>query len=590
MPTCEARVPRPLAGARPRLRACLIILSASLGLGGCVGVSGPAPGPIAEDGVRTRFGVYLSARLADQERDADNAARFLAQVMGDEPDNLSVLNRGLIQALSAGRGDMAMATAQDLARVHPGHGLAELTLTTAQIAAGRWREAEAAAVRIAEGPTALMAPLLRAWVAQAQGRGDQALGLLEEMERLGRLPQMARFHRALILDQIGRPDAARTLYESLLNQGDTPVRVVEAYADFLDRRGDREEGRRLLARVLERVPDHVALSAALVRLNQERPPGGMVPAALVPDARRGAAETLYGIGGGLAQDGVLDIGAVYLQLALAIDPGHEPTRVTLGELMIQQNRVDAAVAVLDAVPPASIYRETVQLDIARGLAQTDQIDAAAEVLRRLAAAKVASPQAYLALGDLYRERERYGEAVEAYNAALPRIGTPGPRHWRLFFARGASLERLGRWSEAQTDLELALMLAPNEPVILNYLGYAWLEQGQDLDRARRYIERAVSLAPDDGYIVDSLGWSQFRAGAYRDAVESLEKAVQLKPQDATINHHLGDAYWKVGRKLEARFQWSHALAFKPDPQEAASLRRKLDLGLDLADKAQASGH
>ena len=128
-------------------------------------------------------------------------------------------------------------------------------------------------------------------------------------------------------------------------------------------------------------------------------------------------------------------------------------------------------------------------------------------------------------------------------------------------------------------MKKALELQPEQPHVLNYLGYSWIDQGINLDEGMKMIKRAVDQRPDDGYIVDSLGWAYYRIGNYEDAVKNLERAIDLKPEDPTINDHLGDAYWRVGRTLEAKFQWAHARDLKPEPEELPKIEAKIENGL-----------
>jgi Flp pilus assembly protein TadD len=129
------------------------------------------------------------------------------------------------------------------------------------------------------------------------------------------------------------------------------------------------------------------------------------------------------------------------------------------------------------------------------------------------------------------------------------------------------------------DFQKALELNPDQPQVLNYLGYSWVDQGVNLEAGMEMIKKAVELRPKDGYIVDSLGWAYYRLGRFDEAVKHLERAIELRPEDPTINDHLGDAYWKVGRELEARFQWSHARDLKPEPEDLVKIEAKLKDGL-----------
>ena len=187
--------------------------------------------------------------------------------------------------------------------------------------------------------------------------------------------------------------------------------------------------------------------------------------------------------------------------------------------------------------------------------------------------------ALVTLGDIYRRRMKYQDAANAFNAAKKRVTVFKERHWQLLYWNAAAHERLKKWPVAERDFLKALELRPDEPTILNYLGYSWVEQGKNLDRARRMIENAVRQMPQAGYIVDSLGWVQYRLGDIAGAVKNLERAVLLSPGDPTINEHLGDAYWKAGRKLEARFQWEKALSLEPEKDQIPAITRKLKDGL-----------
>ena len=192
-----------------------------------------------------------------------------------------------------------------------------------------------------------------------------------------------------------------------------------------------------------------------------------------------------------------------------------------------------------------------------------------------------------ALGDALRMAERFPEAVVAYTRAIDRIDEPMPPHWILFYTRGISNERAGDWPAAEADFREALKLEPDQPLVLNYLGYSMVEKGENLDEALAMIQKAVKGQPDDGYITDSLGWVYYRLGRYQDAVAPMLRAVELTPDDPVINDHLGDVLWMVGRKREAEFQWRRALSFGPaDDLDMDRIRKKLDVGLDAVLKTE----
>jgi tetratricopeptide (TPR) repeat protein len=176
-----------------------------------------------------------------------------------------------------------------------------------------------------------------------------------------------------------------------------------------------------------------------------------------------------------------------------------------------------------------------------------------------------------------------------YDKAVEIIG-PMPKRsdWSIFFQRGIAYERLKKWELAEPNFKKALELVPDQPQVLNYLGYSWVDMNINLDEGLGMIRKAVDLRPDDGYIVDSLGWAYYRLGRYEDAVSELERAVELRAADPTINDHLGDAYWRAGRRLEAIFQWRTALSMKPEESEIPKIKQKIRVGLpELAVKKAA---
>jgi Flp pilus assembly protein TadD len=169
--------------------------------------------------------------------------------------------------------------------------------------------------------------------------------------------------------------------------------------------------------------------------------------------------------------------------------------------------------------------------------------------------------------------------VDYYSRAIALIDKPEAKHWSYYYARGTCYERIKKWPLAEADLQKALQLSPDQALVLNYLGYSWIDQNRNLKQGLALIEKAVRQKPDDGYIVDSLGWAYFRLHNFKEAAKHLERAVELRPEDPVLNDHLGDAYWRVGREREARFQWEQALTLKPEPEDAEKIKRKLQKGL-----------
>ncbi len=328
-------------------------------------------------------------------------------------------------------------------------------------------------------------------------------------------------------------------------------------------------------------PDGVVSSATLAKLNLSKVSGiksaGLPP--LVATAQEGGAEVLYGIGSALGRRGDDDPGLVYLQLALYLAPNHSLALLSLAEVYEQIKKPQLAIKIYEQVPQDSPLRRNAEIQLATDLDSLDRTDEAKKRLEKLIAERPNDLEAMMALGNIVRARKQYGECVKAYSRGIATITTPERSHWPIYYFRGICYEREKQWAKAEADLQMALKLYPDQPHVLNYLGYSWIDQGINLDDGMRMIRRAVEQRPEDGYIVDSLGWVYFRLGNYDEAMKQLERAVELKPDDPTINDHLGDVYWRLGRTIEAQFQWSHARDLKPEPDELAKIQEKLKTGL-----------
>jgi tetratricopeptide (TPR) repeat protein len=367
---------------------------------------------------------------------------------------------------------------------------------------------------------------------------------------------------------------AGTRLERAYQLDPTAIRTADAYGRWLSKTGDRDGAKKLYENFLKVVPTHPMALEALAELK-----AGKTLAPMVRTPAAGAGEALYGLGTALGRQGGEDIGLIYLQLAIYLDPNHPLALVSLADLYESMKKPELAVQVYDRMPANSPLKRNADIQRALNLEIMKKPDEAKKQLDQLVAKDPKDTQALIALGNVLRSRKEYKEAVGIYTKAIALIKEPTRRNWSVFYFRGICEERAKDWPSAEKDLQKALELYPDQPAVLNYLGYSWVEQGINLDKAIKMIRRAVELQPNDGYIVDSLGWAQYKLGHYQEASDALERAIELKPEDPVINDHLGDIYWKVGRELEARFQWRHARDNNPEPEDLVRIEDKLKNGL-----------
>jgi tetratricopeptide (TPR) repeat protein len=381
-------------------------------------------------------------------------------------------------------------------------------------------------------------------------------------------------HAALILDLAGQKKEATKRFERSYKLDPTALRVVQSYGSFLSRQGNNAEALKVFAGFEEALPRH----PLIVEATEELKAGKKLPL-MVDTPQAGAAEVLYGLGAALGRRGGEDLGLIYLQLALYLAPSHSLTLLSLGDLYEAMKKPELANKIYERVPLNSPLQRNAQIQLALNLDTLDRSDEARASLEKLITANPNDLEAIMALGNVLRGRKQFAECADVYSKGVDTIAKPEKSNWVIYYFRGICLERAKQWAKAEADLKKSLELFPEQPHVLNYLGYSWIDQGINLDQGMGMIRRAVEQRADDGYIVDSLGWAYYRLGNNDEAVKQLERAVELKPEDPTINDHLGDAYWRVGRVLEARFQWSHARDLKPEPDDLAKIEVKLKSGL-----------
>lgn len=583
----QARPPdRPTAALRRGLLGPLVAVSLVACTGhspGWLGSSWRAGGlATAEEfgGGRSPAASYLAGRHALEIGDVSEAVHYFERAASADPLNVELRRQTFLLTVAAGEVGRAAELARQLLELDGGADEARLVLAVHDAKAGRFQSMREHVARLGgRGPLAGVAPLLRAWARVGTGDVDSGLELLERGGRDDPFALMRGYHRAMVLAFAGRLAEARDALAALERGREAlPLRVLLAQAALDVRAGARAEA-------LDRLDARRRLSgdpAVLASVREAIAAGGegWLP---VPDPAAGAADVLLGVAELLRDQRVTTQALVYARLAAFLTPEAGDVWLAVGRIAELQNDYEEALRAFTRVPETSPFAWEAELARADVLAGQGKTEEAVALLRALADRRPERVDALVALGDLLRGKERFAEAGEAYARAIGRLGAPERPHWRLFYVRGIALERTKRWSEAEADFLKALELQPDQPFVLNYLGYSWVDQGVNLDRAKAMLHRAVELRPQDGFITDSLGWAYFKLGQYDEAVSHLERAVELEPGDPTINDHLGDAYWRVGRQREARFQWQRALGLKPEEDALAAINEKLEKGLPEPD-------
>ena len=569
-------MPSPQPAARRRfLTPALFGLSLVLGLP-LAAQEVAAPPPFEGDA-----GAFLAARTAASHADYAAAADWYARALLSDPKNPNLLDGAVMANVGLGEFGPAANMARALNDLGAKSQVAYLALLVVAISD---EDYQGIIDRSADGVEkgALLDTLITAWAHLGLGRMSDATATFD---RLTRSPEMAAFglyHKALALASAGDFEGADAILSSKEAAALQQMRRgVLAHARILSQLERNADALKLLDASFVGEPD-----PELAQLRHRLSAGEPLPFDLVRTAKDGMAEVFYTLAMALGQEGDPTHTLIYARGAEALRPGQADTALLVAGLLEQQGQNDLAIEAYATIPADSPSFHVAEIGRAEATHAAGRTEAALEILQGLARSRSELQVAHVALADAYRRDERFAEARAVYDAAIALIKTPQPRDWPLYFSRGICAERLGDFDGAVDDMRKALQLNPDQPQVLNYLGYSYVDRGENLEEALAMIERAVAREPGSGYIIDSLAWAYFRLGRYAEAVEPMERASLLEPVDPIVTDHLGDVYWAVGRTREAEFQWHRALSYGPEEKDAVRIRAKLEKGLDavLADE------
>jgi tetratricopeptide (TPR) repeat protein len=520
-------------------------------------------------------GSYLAARHAGQQRDAKTAAAYYRATLRHDPKNGELLDRTFLSLLVGGEVGDAVQYADRILQSDKNDRVARLVAGVRALKTKQYATARREVAQSVRGPiTDLTATLLNAWALEGSKDTKGAVATIDKLTGPDWYAIFKELHAGMILDAGGNHKEAGKRFEAAYKLDASALRVMQAYGGWMSRNKSPKEALAIFETFDKQLPRH-----PLVVEDMEKLKAGQKLPLLVKDPQAGAAEALYGLGASLGRRGGEDLGLVYLQLSLYLQPAHGLALLSLADLYEALKKPEMAIKVYERVPADSPLHRNAAIQMAANLDSLERPDEAKKHLRALIAEHPEDLEAIMALGNVLRGHKEFAECADNYTKAVDQLKNPSKGNWTIFYFRGICYERSKQWPKAEADFKKALELFPEQPHVLNYLGYSWIDQGTKLDEGMELIKLAVSKRPDDGYIVDSLGWAYYRLGNYEEAVKHLEKAIELKPEDPTINDHLGDAYWRVGRVLEANFQWAHARDLKPDQDELPKILEKLKNGL-----------
>jgi Flp pilus assembly protein TadD len=417
---------------------------------------------------------------------------------------------------------------------------------------------------------------LRAYALLGQGQGSKAFDLASQVTGISELDDAALMSRALILVRAKRPHEAIALFEKARGLEQNSPAGLRFFSQLLLSVGQRDKAEALLAPLAERGSVNASAfsgALALVRTGdkgnvaldvQDHVAIGMLTLVDAMEESRPPSET-----------------SDLLFLLAFFHPSSDDVNAALGQHLVTHGYGELAEPYLERVSGLSPDFIATRTELVWLVYVRDPKRALSNA-RELAAKYQTSFAAGSLLADMLSANRLDAEAEAAYHGLIKQgeVANWSPAEtWPLYFGRGGARERLGRWPEALADLRLAREAAPNQPNVLNYLGYAMANRGENIDEALVILRKAMRLRPRSGAILDSYGWALFKSGRHEEAATMLERAASLAPNLAEVADHLGDVYWRTGRQEEARLEWRRALSLTPTEDQTKALQIKLSDGL-----------
>ena len=561
-----------------RIKLLIALLSASTLTACAAAAPGPAlRGQVSTDSgwgdSRSAYGQFLAGQSALQNGSNAQAAAYFdeARELGEDPGVLA--DRAFTAALLAGDVQRAATIAPRGGETNEAvRRLGVLTRVVDLLASGKGRDAQALLKSETIGfPHRPAAVLLAPWLAAAAGDANGAV-VRPEMQGDRFVQYFGQLGQARLYERAKRYDEAETDYKALMAVENARALFVEDYGAYLERRKRHDDAVALYDSALARDPDDQGVLKARTRAAAHGPAPAMVT------EKQGAAHALVACAATFASERQSQFSLAYLRLALRLDPKRDDAWLLVGDLLAQDDDDAGAREAYAKVPPGSPRYVAAQSKLAWSYQSGGDKPKAVALAQQVAAAAPKDRDAQITYADLLRANERWAESAAALD---PLIASEAAKpDWRLLYMRGIALERAGRWSDSERDLLAAIKLSPDDPDLLNYLGYSWIDRGEHLPEAIAMVQKAVEARPQSGAMLDSLGWGYYRQGDYKTAVAKLEQAVELEPGDPDVNGHLGDAYWRIGRQVEARYQWQRVLSLEPDDKQKAEALAKLKDGLN----------
>jgi tetratricopeptide (TPR) repeat protein len=536
---------------------------------------------------KSSTGNYLAAKFAFKNNDFDSAIRYTHKALSKDPQNTSLIKKLYGLKIIQGEYEDAINLAKKHRRINDDGYFSDLLLALSSFKEGNFDEAVTHLNKLNEAPkdvtgpeiSGILLPSMTVWAQVGKKDYKRALKTIDAQTPEKGLEDFHVYQRALINELAGDVKGAKASFDDLVTRP-YAYGVVKRAVDFYHRNNFAAEAKIAIDNYYRFSPVKSGQTPFINNFKEDATPK--------LDAEEVTNQIISGLLNEVAtlQKGSnrLDDAILYYRLALMLDTSNEQTSILLARTLEDKTLYSQAVEIYKSIPDSSRYRLSIEQDIALVYNKMGKLNQAKALLITVSQKDPTRVDALLNLGDILVSNKDYSEASEYYATAVQRIGSSKdglkPSHWPILYALAICYEQSDRWDSAEKTFIQALALSPDEPDVLNYLAYSWLDKGINFERAEKMLKTAVTQRPGDAHILDSYGWSLYKLERYKEALFFLEQANRRIPYDPTTNDHLGDIYWKIGRTNEASFMWKRALIFDPKPKEIVIIKQKIAHGLD----------
>ena len=519
-----------------------------------------------------QVGAFLSSKIARSITDIENSAYFAQYSYNRNPDSFALGAIALEALIANGQITEALPIGLKISKDMPEITLAQYLSLVEHLNSNANDKVLETLLKVSpNGIDNFILPILQTWAAASSNKELGGLEIMRGQANRGVLEPLYDYHIALIYEFKGDIENAHSFYKNIINRSNNAsAHVYSRAAIFFANNNYTELYNKTLIK-LEKIDPYSKELFILKNNNSYSRKNN------ISNIKQGISEVFLNSAEILFNEGLDRQALIYAQISSYLSPNSDSSYYLLGRIFKSINNNERALKYFKKVNEYSLVAHDANIAYAETVYDLEGLKSSTEFLNNFKESFPNNINYLRTMAELFYKADDFKQSIQYYDLIFQKIETIEFKHWPLFYSSGIALERGKNWERAEKQFLTALQFVPNNPQVLNYLGYSWIDKGININEALEMIVNAAKQRPDDGYIIDSLGWAYYQIGKYEDAVINLEKAVELV-SDSVIIDHLGDALFFSGRKIEAVFQWKRALEFNAGDELIIILNNKINGG------------